>query len=91
VHHPRHGGDVEQAPEEARRTAGRRRSGAGSIPPKSVSARRAAQGRAVFLDENDTLGKAFSFVTPLSIPFLLDGLVPQLSAAVDGDSTTAAA
>ena len=49
------------------------------------------QGRAVFLNENDTLGKAFSFVTPLSIPYLLDGLVPQLSAAVDGDPTTAAA
>ena len=49
------------------------------------------QGRAVFLNENDTLGKAFSFVTPLSIPYLLDGLVPQLSAAVDGDPATAAA
>jgi iron complex transport system substrate-binding protein len=48
------------------------------------------QRRAVFLNENDTLGKAFSFVTPLSIPFLLDGLVPQLSAAVDGDPATAA-
>jgi len=45
----------------------------------------------VFLNENDTLGKAFSFVTPLSIPYLLDGLVPQLAAAVDGDPATAAA
>ena len=45
----------------------------------------ATQGRAVFLNENDTLGKAFTFVTPLSIPFLLDGLVPQLATAVDGD------
>jgi iron complex transport system substrate-binding protein len=51
----------------------------------------ATQGRAVFLNENDTLGKAFSFVTPLSIPYLLDGLVPQLAAAVDGDPATAAA
>ena len=32
-----------------------------------------------------------SAVTPLSIPFLLDGLVPQLAAAVDGDPSTAAA
>ena len=48
----------------------------------------ATQGRAVFLNENDTLGKAFTFVTPLSIPFLLDGLVPQLATAVDGDPGT---
>jgi iron complex transport system substrate-binding protein len=50
----------------------------------------ATQGRAVFLNENDTLGKAFTFVTPLSIPYLLDGLVPQLVAAVDGDPATGA-
>ena len=39
----------------------------------------ATQGRA---------GRAFSFVTPLSIPHLLDGLMPQL-AAIDGDANTA--
>ena len=27
-------------------------------------------------------------MTPLSIPFLLDGLVPQLATAVDGDPGT---
>ena len=48
----------------------------------------ATQGRAVFLNENDDLGKAFTFVTPLSIPFLLDGLVPKLAPAVDGDPAT---
>jgi len=50
----------------------------------------AQQGRAVFLDETDTLGRAFSFVTPLSIPHLLDALVPQLAAAADGDPATPA-
>ena len=48
----------------------------------------ATQGRAVFLNENEDFGKAFTFVTPLSIPYLLDGLVPQLAAAVDGDPAT---
>jgi iron complex transport system substrate-binding protein len=51
----------------------------------------ATQGRAVFLDENTDFGRAFSFITPLSIPYILDGLVPQLSAAVDGDPATTAA
>ena len=48
----------------------------------------ATEGRAVFLDETSTFGKAFTFVTPLSIPYLLDGLVPQLATAVDGDPAT---
>ena len=48
----------------------------------------ATQGRAVFLNENDTLGKSFSFITPLSIPFLLDIAVPRLAAATDGDAST---
>ena len=67
--------------------------GRSAPPPGSVYSRLdvATHGRAVFLDENDMLGKAFSFVTPLGIPYLLDGLAPQLSAAVDGDPTTAAA
>ncbi len=47
------------------------------------------QGREVFLDSyNDPLGGATSFVSVLSLPFLLDGLVPQLAAAVDGDPST---
>ena len=50
----------------------------------------ATQRREVYLNEDDTLGKALSFVTPLSIPYLLDGLVPQLAAAVDGDPGTEA-
>lgn len=47
------------------------------------------QGREVFLDSyGDPLGGATSFVSVLSLPFLLDGLVPQLAAAVDGDPAT---
>jgi iron complex transport system substrate-binding protein len=47
------------------------------------------EGREVFLDSfDDPLGGATSFVTPLSIPFLLEGLVPKLAAAADGDPAT---
>jgi iron complex transport system substrate-binding protein len=41
------------------------------------------KGREVFLDSyDDPLGGATSFVSVLSLPFLLDGLVPQLAEAV---------
>jgi iron complex transport system substrate-binding protein len=47
------------------------------------------EGREVFLDSfEDPLGAATSFITPLSLPFLLEGLVPMLEAAVDGDPAT---
>lgn len=47
------------------------------------------EGREVFLASyTDPLGAATSFVTPLSIPYLLDGLVPMLAAAIDGDPAT---
>jgi iron complex transport system substrate-binding protein len=47
------------------------------------------EGREVFLDSYKTpLGGATSFVSVLSLPFLLDGLVPMLAAAVDGDPNT---
>jgi iron complex transport system substrate-binding protein len=47
------------------------------------------QAREVLLDSyNDPLGGATSFVSVLSLPFLLDGLVPQLAVAVDGDPAT---
>jgi iron complex transport system substrate-binding protein len=47
------------------------------------------EGREVFLDSfDDPLGGATSFITALSIPYLLDGLVPRLAAAVDGDPST---
>ncbi|CAN5723254.1 iron-siderophore ABC transporter substrate-binding protein [soil metagenome] len=48
------------------------------------------EGREVFLDSEaeDALGGAMSFVTVLSLPYLLDGVVPLLSLAVDGDTST---
>ena len=43
------------------------------------------EGREVFLDSyGDPLGGATSFVSVLSLPFLLDGLVPKLVDALDG-------
>jgi len=43
------------------------------------------EGREVHLSSyNDPLGGATSFVSVLSLPFLLDGLVPQLADALDG-------
>ncbi|MGH9214295.1 MAG: iron-siderophore ABC transporter substrate-binding protein [Acidimicrobiales bacterium] len=47
------------------------------------------EGREVFLDSfDDTLGGATSFISALSLPYLLEGLVPKLAAAIDGDPTT---
>ncbi|WP_406317273.1 iron-siderophore ABC transporter substrate-binding protein [Streptosporangium sp. NBC_01639] len=46
------------------------------------------QDREIFINENGDYGKAFSFVTVLSLPYVLDRLVPQLAAAVDGDAAT---
>lgn len=47
------------------------------------------EGRDVFLSsDGDPLGGATSFVTVLSLPFLIEGLVPRLAAAVDGDPET---
>ncbi|XVV16465.1 iron-siderophore ABC transporter substrate-binding protein [Actinoplanes sp. CA-131856] len=47
------------------------------------------EARDVFLEDEELLGGATSFISPLSLPFLLDGLVPQLAAAVDGNPATA--
>ncbi|MDP8968954.1 MAG: iron-siderophore ABC transporter substrate-binding protein [Actinomycetota bacterium] len=47
----------------------------------------AREGRDIFL-EYVPLGGALSFSTVLSLPFLLDQLVPQLAAAVDGNPGT---
>ena len=39
-------------------------------------------------DEDGAYYVAHSFVTPLSIPYVLDRYVPQLAAAIDGDPST---
>jgi iron complex transport system substrate-binding protein len=45
------------------------------------------EGREVFLSSyDDPLGGATSFVSVLSLPYLLDGLVPQLADALDGSA-----
>lgn len=48
------------------------------------------EGREVLLDSEsaDGLGGATSFITVLSLPYLLDNLTPRLVAALDGDPTT---
>jgi iron complex transport system substrate-binding protein len=47
------------------------------------------EGREVMLNSNSSsLGGATSFVTVLSLPYLLDNLVPMLASAVDGDLKT---
>ena len=48
----------------------------------------ATEARDVFVENLSELGGATSFVTVLSLPVLLDGLVPMLAAAVDGDPAT---
>jgi iron complex transport system substrate-binding protein len=46
------------------------------------------EGREVPVENDAPLGAATSFQTVLSLPSLLDGLVPMLAAAVDGDPAT---
>jgi len=46
------------------------------------------QKRTVFI--GGELNDALNFATALSLPFLLDGVVPMLAAAADGDPTTVA-
>ncbi|MFE0627633.1 iron-siderophore ABC transporter substrate-binding protein [Streptomyces sp. NPDC058864] len=46
------------------------------------------EGREVFVQESGDYGNAVSLSTVLSIPYVLDRLVPQLAAAVDGDPAT---
>ncbi len=46
------------------------------------------EGRDIYLENTEAEGSATSFVTALSLPFLLDRLVPQLAAAVDGNPAT---
>ncbi|MFC4009288.1 iron-siderophore ABC transporter substrate-binding protein [Nonomuraea purpurea] len=46
------------------------------------------EGREVYLPENTDPSNAVAFLTVLSLPYVLDTLVPRLAAAVDGDPAT---
>ncbi|MEV6847364.1 iron-siderophore ABC transporter substrate-binding protein [Actinoplanes sp. NPDC051411] len=46
------------------------------------------EGRDIYLTDTELEGAATSFVTALSLPYLLDKLVPQLAAAADGSPAT---
>lgn len=48
----------------------------------------AKQDREVFVPETSDYGNSVSFVSVLSLPYMLERLVPQLAAAVDGDTAT---
>lgn len=55
----------------------------------------AKEGRTIYIPssisdskKNSTYASAFSFVSPLSIPWMLKRYVPQLAAAVDGKTST---
>jgi len=48
----------------------------------------AKEDREVYVKETSDYGNSVSFVTVLSLPYMLDRLVPQPAAAVDGDSAT---
>lgn len=50
----------------------------------------AQEGRDVFLIGNDPVGAAYAFSTVLSLPVALEGLIPRLAAALDGDPATTA-
>ncbi|MEU9284321.1 iron-siderophore ABC transporter substrate-binding protein [Streptomyces sp. NPDC048275] len=50
----------------------------------------AKEAREVFIEESSDYGKAFSFVTVLSLPYVIERLAPQLAAAVDGKTDTKA-
>lgn len=54
--------------------------------PLRQQLRAVAEGREIFLTELQ--GGAAGFSSPLSLPYLLDSLVPQLEAALDGDPAT---
>lgn len=46
------------------------------------------QGREVYVDESSDYGNATSFVSVLSLPYVVERLAPQLAEAVDGKTDT---
>ncbi|MBM2623445.1 ABC transporter substrate-binding protein [Actinoplanes sp. LDG1-06] len=47
------------------------------------------EARDLYVENLEQVGAATSFISVLSLPYLLDKLVPQMAAAVDGDPATA--
>ena len=47
------------------------------------------QGRDVFPPPNGALGAALAYSNVLSLPFAINGMMPLLQAAVDGNPNTA--
>ncbi len=47
------------------------------------------EARDIYLVSEEEVGAATSFISVLSLPVLLDKLVPQLKLAVDGNPATA--
>ncbi|MGQ0773133.1 MAG: iron-siderophore ABC transporter substrate-binding protein [Pseudonocardiales bacterium] len=58
--------------------------------PVYQSLKIAREGRGVFIGNGDqaTIAAALGFSTVLSLPYALDGLLPKLAAALDGDPAT---
>lgn len=56
--------------------------------PIYPSLRVAKEGLDMFLPQEDPLQGALSFSTVLSLPYVIDELVPKLAAAVDGGPGT---
>ena len=46
------------------------------------------EGREIFTEPGDNVYEALSFLTVLSVGYLVDQLAPRLAAAVDGDPGT---
>ena len=58
------------------------------VGPNTTTLKAVTEGREVFLDVE--IGGAAGFSSPLSLPYLLEELVPRFAAAVDGDPATPA-
>lgn len=48
------------------------------------------EGREIFMSPGDQVYEAYSFLTVLSIDYLLEGLLPRMKNALDGDPRTKA-
>lgn len=47
------------------------------------------EGRDIFIEEGKEFAASLSMISVLSLPYMLDGLAPQIKQAIDGDPATA--